>query len=226
MTPLEPRDAFFGGQTGATTLYAKAEPEEEILYQDFTSLYPWVNKYCEYPVSFPEVYLNPANQDIHSYFGIAKVNIFAPELLFHPVLPIRQGGKLTFPLCNKCVEEEMSKPLLERSNMCGHSVEERTLRGTWCTPELQKVVEKGYKIVKIHEVFHFPPENLRVGLFADYVNTWSKQESAGWPSDCTTPEQKAEYMREYEEKEDIKLENIEDTGNPGRKAIAKILLNR
>ena len=33
-------------------------------------------------------------------------------------------------------------------------------------------------------------------------------------------------MREYEEKEDIKLENIEDTGNPGRKAIAKILLNR
>ena len=52
VTPLEPRDAFFGGRTGATTLYAKAEPEEEILYQDFTSLYPWVNKYCEYPVGF------------------------------------------------------------------------------------------------------------------------------------------------------------------------------
>lgn len=49
--PLEPRDAFFGGQTGATTLYAKAEPGEEIL----TSLYPWVNKYCEYPVGFPVV---------------------------------------------------------------------------------------------------------------------------------------------------------------------------
>lgn len=46
--------------------------------------------------------------------------------------------------------------MLERSNMCGHSVEERMLRGTWCTPELQKAVEKGCQILKIHEVFHFP----------------------------------------------------------------------
>lgn len=223
---LEPRDALFGGRTGATTLYAKAQLGEEIHYQDFTSLYPWVNKYCEYPVGFPEVYLNPTNQDIQSYFGIAKVDILAPELLFHPVLPVRQGGNLTFPLCAKCVEEEMQKPMLERSNMCGHSVKERMLRGTWCTPELQKAVEKGYQILKIHEVFHFPPENRRVGLFAEYVNTWLKlkQESAGWPTDCTTPEQKAEYIREYGEKEGIKLENIAD--NPGRKAIAKMLLNR
>lgn len=66
--PLEPRDAFFGGRTGATTLYAKAKPGEGILFKDFTSLYPWVNKYCEYPVGFPVVYLNPSNQDIHSYF--------------------------------------------------------------------------------------------------------------------------------------------------------------
>ena len=158
VAPLEPRDAFFEGRTGATTLYAKAQLGEEIHYHDFTSLYPWVNKYCEYPVGFPEVYLNPTNQDIQSYFGIAKVDILAPELSFHPVLPVRQGGKLTFPLCAKCVEEEMQKPMLERSNMCGHSVEERMLRGTWCTPELQKAVEKGYQILKIHEVFHFPPE--------------------------------------------------------------------
>ena len=42
--PLEPRDAFFGGRTGATTLYAKTSEGEDISYQDFTSLYPWVNK--------------------------------------------------------------------------------------------------------------------------------------------------------------------------------------
>lgn len=29
LTPLEPRDALFGGRTGATTLYAKAEPEKK-----------------------------------------------------------------------------------------------------------------------------------------------------------------------------------------------------
>lgn len=56
-----------------------------------------------------------------------------------------------FPLCSSCVREEQQKPWLERSNMCGHNAQERTLRGTWCTPELQKVVEKGYQILKIHE---------------------------------------------------------------------------
>ena len=51
--PLEPRDLFFGGQTGAATLYAKAEEGEDISYVDFTSLYPSINKYGTYPVGFP-----------------------------------------------------------------------------------------------------------------------------------------------------------------------------
>ena len=43
------------------------------------------------------------------------------------------------------------------------------LRGTWATVELQKAVELGYQIKKIHEVWHFREEDRRVGLFADYV---------------------------------------------------------
>lgn len=165
--PLEPRDAFFGGRTGATTLYAKTSQGEDISYQDFTSLYPWVNKYGTYPVRFPEIIYNPADQNIFHYFGIAQVDILAPERLFLPVLPIREGGKLTFPLCRSCVREEMAKQLPEWSNMCGHTREQRMLRVTWCTPELQKAVEKGYQIEKIHEVWHFKEENRCTGLFAD-----------------------------------------------------------
>ena len=45
--PLEPREAFYEGRTGAATLYAKAE--EDIKYSDVTSLYSFVNKYKEYP---------------------------------------------------------------------------------------------------------------------------------------------------------------------------------
>ena len=152
-------------------MYAKAEPGEEILYKDSTSLYPWVNKYCEYPVGLPEIYLNPSNQDIHSYFGLALVDVIAAERLFHRVMPVREGGKLTSPLCASCVKEEQEKPWLERSNICGHSTQERTLRGTWTTLELQKAVEKGYQILKIHEVQHFPAENRRVGLLKEYINT-------------------------------------------------------
>ena len=48
--------------------------------------------------------------------------------------------------------------------MCGHTREQRILHGTGCTPELQKAVEKGYQIIKIHEVWHFPEGNRRQGL--------------------------------------------------------------
>lgn len=174
LPPLEPLDSFFGGRTGATTLYAKTENGEDISYLDLTSLYPSINKYGVYSVGFPETHFNPADQNIFNYFGIAQVDILAPKRLFHPVLPVREGGKLTFPLCSACVREEMQKPLLGRSNMFGHSREERMLRGTWCTPEIQKAVEKGYEVIKIHEVFHFKPENRRNGLFDEYVNTWLK----------------------------------------------------
>jgi len=82
-----------------------------------------------------------------------------------------------------------------------------------------------YQILKFHEVWHFPKEQQCEGLFAPYVNTWLKYktEASGRPADCVTEEQKAEYVREYEEVEGIKLENIEK--NPGKKQVAKLMLN-
>ena len=47
---LEPRDAFIGVRTEAIELYADTEEDEEIRYLDFTSLYPFVNKSCGYPI--------------------------------------------------------------------------------------------------------------------------------------------------------------------------------
>ena len=110
-------------------------------------------------------------------------------------------------------------------NMCSHNTQERTLQGTWYTEDLQKAVEKGYQILKIHEVWHWPENQRKTGLFAPYVNKFlkAKQESAGWPSCCETLEQQEAYIAEYEAKEGIRLENI--ANNPGRKAVAKVMLN-
>ena len=228
VAPLEPRDAFFGGRTGAVALHAVAGEGEEIRYTDITSLYPWVNKNCCYPVGHPQIITQPADQSIHSYFGIAQVDILPPSGLFHPVLPVRCGGKLTFPLCAKCVEDEQKKPLLMRCHYCTHTDAQRMIRGTWCTPEIEKAIEKGYTLVKIHEVWHFPESQRKTGLFADYVNVWlkSKQEASGWPSWCETPEDKREYILRYEQKEGIRLDTSKIVNNPGRKATAKLMLNR
>ena len=156
------------------------------------------------------------------------MDILPPAGLFHSVLPVHSGNKLTFPFYRICVQEEQAKPMLSRNHYCPHSDADRTLRGTWCMPELVKAVEKGYTLIKIHEVWHFPPEQRRTGLFADYVNTRLrlKQESAGWPSWCQTVELKREYILRYQEREGIRLDIASIAKNPGRKATAKLMFNR
>ena len=226
--PLEPRQAFFGGRTGAIALHAVAQEGEEIRYVDFTSLYPWVNKHCCYPIGHPSIFTNPRSQDINDYFGLATIDIVPPEGLYHPVLPVRSGNKLTFPLCSACVKIEQMKPMLSRSSTCCHTIEERTLRGTWTTPEIQKAVQKGYKVVKIYEVWHFAPNQRREGLFGKYVNTFLKlkQEASGWPTEVgDDPEKRQDYIANYLRHENIQLdpENIEK--NPGKRATAKLMMN-
>ena len=223
--PLNPCHAFFGGRTNAISLYHKVKEGEEIHYVDVMSLYPWVNATCEYPVGHPTIITNPANQNLADYFGMALVDILPPHHLFHPVLPCREGGKLTFPLCAQCVKDEMQKPMMERTAVCTHTQAERTLRGTWCTPELLKAVEKGYRILRIHEVWHF--EKRCTGLFKDYMDQWLKikQESAGYPAWADTPDKQAQYCTNYEEHQGIALDPDRLLKNPGRKATAKLMLN-
>ncbi|CAB4022668.1 DNA polymerase, partial [Paramuricea clavata] len=120
--PLEPRHAFFGGRTNAARLYYDIQPEEKIRYVDFCSLYPWCNKYGEYPIGHPEI-ITENFQSISEYFGLVKCSVLPPRALYHPVLPYRTQGKLMFPLCRTCADNLQQEP-------CHHSDAERTLHGT------------------------------------------------------------------------------------------------
>ena len=125
--PLNPREAFYRGRTRMAKCYHAADVGEEIYYEDFTSLYPTINKYGTYPIGHPTIVVNPENQNIHNYFGIALVDVLAPDRLFHPVLPVKINGKLMFPLCVKCVEQQQDRQWHERTNLCPHSEEEQTI---------------------------------------------------------------------------------------------------
>ena len=130
VNPLQPRNAFFGGRTNAVKLHHVANQEEEIEYIEVTSLYPWVNKTQEYPVFHPQVIVNPDDQDIHHYFGMAKVDILPSYELYHPVLPHRLKGKLTFLLCQASMEEEMGNPPLGKIvPLSTHPRDTQTQRG-------------------------------------------------------------------------------------------------
>ena len=119
VSPLNPCDAFCGGRTNAIKLYHQTEPDKVVDYYDFTSLYPWANKNGLYPIGHPEIIFEPEG-GISQFFGLAKCTVLPPYGLYHPVLPLRQNDKLTFPLCRTCVETEMEKPMLERSCLPSH----------------------------------------------------------------------------------------------------------
>ena len=223
--PRQPRDAFCGGRTNAIKLYHCVTPGQKIHYIDVTSLYPWVNKTSTYPKGHPTFISQPGHTDIHQYFGLIQCQVLPPRHLYHPVLPYRQDDKLTFPLCATCVQDEMTKPLLDRSYQCHHTDEQRALTSTWCSPELKKAVELGYQVQYIYEVWHFP--ETCEGLFADYVNTWLriKQEASGWPKDDMSEEEKMKYIHDYYEKEGILLDYTRIQKNPGLRALAKLMLN-
>ena len=80
-----------------------------------------------------------------------------------------------FPLCGKCAEDQQSLPWHERQNTGPHGDEYRMITWVWCTPELEKAMEVGYKILKIYEVWRFPENQRRTHFFAPYVNKWLKQ---------------------------------------------------
>lgn len=139
--------AFYGGRTNATKLYHKVktcrnQPIEKIHYVDVCSLYPFVNKYGLYPVGHPKIYtenFKEISSTEHPYEGLIKCHILPPSNLFHPVLPHRSRGKLTFPLCRSCADYCQSMP-------CNHDESDRVLIGTWVSAEIYKAIDKGYKV--------------------------------------------------------------------------------
>ena len=225
MDTLDPRESFFGGRTNASQLYYKVKENEQVKYVDFTSLYPWVKKYCRYPVGHPTVITKDLG-DTKDYFGITKVKILPPRGLYHPVLPYRSNGKLKFPLCRTCADTEIQAP-------CECSYEQRELTGTWCTPEIETVVRLGYKIRKMYEAYHweestqYDPRTYEGGLFAQYINTFLKfEQEASGPSDWIKQyDDMSKYIGQYMEKEGVPLDrgNIEE--NPGLRALANLCLN-
>jgi DNA polymerase type B, organellar and viral len=223
--PLDPRNAFFGGRTNAAKLYHAVEEGEKIRYKDFTSLYPWCVKYGAFPCGHPEI-IKENFKPINAYDGFVYCRVSPPPKLLFPVLPLRIREKLVFCLCYACAVAENQGP-------CAHSWDERHLTGTWTTPELGKAIEKGYQLIEVFEVWHFPqmavydPSTGRKGLFEDFMNKWLriKQEASGYPADCVTINQKEEYIRLYLEREGITLDKGRITPNPGLRSLAKLMVN-
>ena len=167
VTPLNQRDAFFGGRTNATKLLHTCRKSERIRHIDVCSLYPIVQFYDYYPVSHPIKILEPNYYD-RNWYGLIKCKVMPPRGLYHPILPTKvhteKSEKLVFPSCLTCAKSKKHK--------CNHSDNERSIIGTWTTDEVNKAIEKGYHIEKAYEVWQFKEKSNE--LFKGYVNNFMK----------------------------------------------------
>lgn len=227
---INPRDAIYGGRTEVFKLYYKVKANEKIRYLDFCSLYPAVNLRGKYPLGHPKEILTGKKEcdrieNLDTVDGIIKCIVLPPQDLIIPVLPVRVRGKLYFSLCRTCTE-------LESVQKCVHDEQKRALVGTWVISEVQLALRYGYKILhKIemwtYETCVYNPTSKTGGIFTEYMKTFLKlkQEASGWPSDCTTPEKKKEYIQMYREKEGIELNDENINVNPSYRNLAKLCAN-
>jgi hypothetical protein len=214
VTPLEPRDAFFGGRTEAFKLYHESAKGESIKYYDVTSLYPYINKTGKAVLGHPKIVTENFG-DLSTYEGLIKCKVRPPRKLHIPVLPVKINNKLMFSLCRLCTE-------INQQTTCHHNNEERAFTGTWVTDELKMAVDKGYIVDTIYDIWHFDhveqydPRSKTGGIFTEYINTFlkMKQEASGWPSWCTTEKHRHKYIKDYIEKEGIFLDFPKIEKNP------------
>jgi len=88
-------------------------------------------------------YLNHFNK----YLGIYRCRVCTPDKLYIPLLPVRLDKKLKFPLGE--------------------------FDGTWTSVELQKAIEKGYKIIKVFDYIYYHNAKYYFREFANFV--WEKR---------------------------------------------------
>ncbi|CAH1103834.1 unnamed protein product [Psylliodes chrysocephalus] len=207
MEPLKPRESFFGGRTNASKLRVTGK---KCRYIDVVSLYPSVQFYDYYPVGHPTKIFNPTEYN-PEWFGLVKCTVLPPQKLYHPVLPVKTT-KLTFALCRSCMENE--------TETCNHTVNERVFTGIWTTAELKKALEKGYEIIQIDEVWHFPQKSN--DLFKDYIRDFMKIKLEASPHKY---ESNTAYAKIVKDQMGIDLDIDKIAPNPGKRAVAKICLN-
>uniref|UniRef100_A0A914N8J3 DNA-directed DNA polymerase n=1 Tax=Meloidogyne incognita TaxID=6306 RepID=A0A914N8J3_MELIC len=233
--PMDPReDCLRGGRTEPFKLHHLCAEDEEILYIDIVSLYPYVMKARTFPIGHPDVLtrdtlLLPPNNPLpwttpehNIYKGLLLVRVQPPNFMngnLPPVLPYRtHDGRLTFPLCAKCADNRQQRP-------CTHGERERSWLTGYTHVELNYALERGYKVVDIYEVWNY--EKWDPNLFRSYVNTFIglKQQASGWPDGCVSEMDRAAYLAEFERVEGIFLDPERIETNPGLRMIAKLLAN-
>ena len=122
--------------------------------------------------------------------------------------------KLVFTLCKACAESR-------NQNECEHTDAKRSFIGTSTTDEVNKALEKGYKVIKTYEVWHF--DGSTDDLFKGYIRRFMKIKLESSKYDFKTKEEESNFKLKIKKSLDIDIEKFEF--NAGLRSISKLCLN-
>ena len=172
------------------------------------------------------------------YFGLIKCLVLPPRNLWIPINPFKYNAKLFFPLCGKCVETTSSNKSqqvtipIDGSNSSQSDYLDRAFWGTIVTVELQLGIRWGYRVIDVSEIWSWSTSGRSSNLFREYMNTFLKikTEVSGWPVECNcdqteTCSHRRDFLRDFELKEWVKLNEESMERNEGLRFISKNLLN-
>lgn len=118
---------------------------------DVHSMYVSIMRDCLIPDPSSAKYIENGAEYLnhfYQYLGIYHCRVSCPDDLYIPILPVRQNGKLAFPTGE--------------------------FEGTWCSVELQKAIEKGYKILQCYSYIYYRNAKIYFHEFALFV--WDKRQ--------------------------------------------------
>ena len=153
-----------------------------------------------------------------SWYGLIKCKVVPSKGLYHPVLPQRikvdSYEKLVFTLCKAYAETR-------NQNKCEHTDNERSFIGTWTTDEINKALEKGCKVIRTYEVWHF--DKSTDDLFKGYIRRFMKIKLESSKYDSKTKEEEANFKLKIKKSLGIDIEKFEF--NASLRSISKLCLN-
>ncbi|KAL3068944.1 hypothetical protein niasHT_039083 [Heterodera trifolii] len=201
--PLDLRKhALFGGRVEPFWLLHKCAPDEEIVYIDIVSLYPYCMKARPFPIGTPHVWtgeqLWQAGAQVFEASAPPPAGLCPP-----PALPWRRPEDNPFrgflfcrvlpPTAEELGDREPLLPYrtqadgrlifglcarcseLRQQRICHHTERERAWTAAYTHVELNRALSIGYRVLNVHEVWHYErwaSPDNGNGLFTEYVNTF------------------------------------------------------
>ncbi len=254
-TPIDPKDAFFGGRTNAVKLYNDF-PEKEVTFirgQYETKGGLWsgskIKIYNKHGSEFDAEVVN-VNRDLitikyREYASYKDVTSLYPTVNYYDPYPVGHPTIIKDP--------ELFEKMVKENSLLGHfgfikcsgyysntqlyhpvlpervdgKLEFNLHPKTAVTYSTVEVAKAIEMGFVLTEVFEINQYEQSTDLFKEYVGMFLKikQECSGWPDWCVTDADKQKYIDDYELNQGIRLEWAKIVKNPGMRAIAKICLN-